>query len=107
MYSIKKINANLWKCNVDLCYKLRKMTAIIRKLTPKNGKELMQVKNDSVRPFRTDVKNNSAWIKMGLVIVSLGLVMTLSITSDYLFFKELFVSSGIILFVTTINFFQN
>lgn len=68
---------------------------------------MIQTRNNTSKQQEVvKLKTNNATFKMALVICTLFLVMTLSITSNYLFFKELLVSSGIILFITVIKFFE-
>jgi hypothetical protein len=67
---------------------------------------MIQIQGEVTKHEIVKVEKKSAILKIGLVIISLVLIMTLSITSNYLFFKELLVSSGIILFVTTMKFFE-
>jgi hypothetical protein len=68
---------------------------------------MIQTRNNTSKQQEVvKLKTNNATFKMSLVIFTLFLVMTLSVTSNYLFFKELLVSSGIILFITVIKFFE-
>jgi hypothetical protein len=70
--------------------------------------ELTRVyENDaSVNTKSLKVGKNLLFLKMGLVVILLALVMTLSITSNYIFFKELLTSSSIILLIVVIKFFE-
>lgn len=69
-------------------------------------KELTRVYKNDASEKASSKANKSPLVKMSLVIVLLSLVMTLSITSNYIFFRELFTSSCIILLVAAINFFN-
>lgn len=60
----------------------------------------------SVNVASSKVNKNALFLKMSLVVILLGLVMTLSVTSNYIFFKELLASSSIILLIVAIKFFE-
>jgi len=68
---------------------------------------MIQTRNNTSKQQEVvKLKKDNVTLKMALVVFTLFLVMTLSVTSNYLFFKELLVSSGIILFITVIKFFE-
>lgn len=50
------------------------------------------------------INKGAALFNLALVIVTLGLVVSLSVNSNFLFFKELLMSSVIIFFVAMMKF---
>lgn len=82
------------------------MTAIIRKLEPKKTEQLMRIKRNSATKKNTMKIESFAFLKMGLVMICLSLVLVLSVISNFIFFEQLLVSSVIILGVTAIKFFE-
>lgn len=62
---------------------------------------MISVKHNSSEQQLTKTVINSAWLKFGSIVLILATVISLSVASDYLFFREL-LSSSIIIFLISI-----
>lgn len=69
-----------------------------------NKRERFVESSKTLKQAKINVKKGTALINLSLVVIILGLILSLSVMSHYLFFEYLLASSFIILSVSVIKF---